>query len=148
MFSCIGFLLLVTLRLENRGLPRPSLRRKWGICSPLWGRSHTDGCSEDPSRRREGSMWWPRSHRDAFLKPLSVSASRDACHTSGMKATVTRAKHIKLLKQTTMKERIKNPWLRWPFPRPKDLVTVSNNQPHAPLLFGRGWGRALILLAP
>ena len=36
---------------QNKGeSPTPVLRRKWGICSPWWGRSHAGGCSEDPSR--------------------------------------------------------------------------------------------------
>ena len=75
------------LATRSGGLPRPSLRREWGIRSPLWGRSHTDGCSKDPSRQKEGSQ-----------KSLQT--------------------------------------------------TVNNIHPHAPLLFGRGWGRASIILAP
>ena len=39
-------------------LPLPGLRRKWGICSPLWGRSHAGGCSEDPSRQVEGCLYY------------------------------------------------------------------------------------------
>ena len=34
----------------------PVLRREWGIRSPWWGRSHTGGCSKDPSRLREGGV--------------------------------------------------------------------------------------------
>ena len=53
-------------------LPRPGLRRKWGICSPLWGRSHTGGCSED-LRREWGirSPLWGRSHTDGCSKDPS-----------------------------------------------------------------------------
>ena len=59
-FLFIGLTVFVSLpppslRSPHRSLlalrPAPlALRRNWGICSPLWGRSHTDGCSEGPSR--------------------------------------------------------------------------------------------------
>ena len=32
--------------------PEPCPPSQMGICSPLWGRSHAGGCSEDPSRPR------------------------------------------------------------------------------------------------
>ena len=59
------------------------------------------------------------TYRDASLKSLSVTARRDACHASGTKATVTLTHYLKTKKK--MKERIKNPWLRWTFPKPKNL---------------------------
>ena len=60
------------------------------------------------------------TYGDASLKSLSVSARRDACFASGTKATVTLTHYLKN-KTNEMKERIKNPWLRWPFPKPKNL---------------------------
>ena len=43
--------------------PQPALRREWGIRSPLWGRSHTGGCSKGPSRLPRGGDNRPTTSR-------------------------------------------------------------------------------------
>ena len=44
------------LGIDLKAHPQPALRREWGIRSPWWGRSHTGGCSEDPSRPKGGGF--------------------------------------------------------------------------------------------
>ena len=57
--------------------PAPALRREWGIRSPLWGRSHTGGCSKDPSRLREGGVLSPLCYE-------SGKAERSTCDPFGV----------------------------------------------------------------
>ncbi|MBR5729169.1 MAG: hypothetical protein IKX61_03015 [Prevotella sp.] len=49
------------------------------ICSPLWGRSHTGGCSKDPSRPKGGSC-----NSSFFIDALRRFFSRSAIDASIM----------------------------------------------------------------